>query len=407
MNLEQLVKETIAKLVAEKNLTAAEEKKREEIVKAMKKDFKGPAPAMYAIATNKAKKLAEDGLNEDYEVAMAQDSLDSIIRAAMMLKAQMGDKEVNLPAWIQDHITNSENYINQAAKGYHESDAQMDDKAGAEEINEARVSQDNVVNYLANALQSVWNAGKGNNSIDFQDFAQSLYFDMFGGDEMNEGYNSEQSAIESASGDKITGTEEDDEGNTLYIGQDPYDQYFIVNGEIKHDNFQKGIKSITIGMLKHYGDGQNHSADDDMHEAFKPKSSFDDYKIGDNVTVNGKKAKITNMKMDDESGERRARVRFEDGTAKEVSINTLDENTMTTNEGRSAEDLKQAQVEKAYDHLEKMKANTRLFSKEDIKKAEERIDKLEAELDALAAKATNESLDEATVRRWQHYAGIK
>ena len=113
------------------------------------------------------------------------------------------------------------------------------------------------------------------------------------------------------------------------------------------------------------------------------------------------------MKMDDESGERRARVRFEDGTAKEVSINTLDENTMTTNEGRSAEDLKQAQVEKAYDHLEKMKANTRLFSKEDIKKAEERIDKLEAELDALAAKATNESLDEATVRRWQHYAGIK
>jgi hypothetical protein len=82
-------------------------------------------------------------------------------------------------------------------------------------------------------------------------------------------------------------------------------------------------------------------------------------------------------------------------------------NTMTTNEGRSAEDLKQAQLEKAYDHLEKMKANTRLFSKEDIKKAEDRIEKLEAELDALAAKATNESLDEATVRRWQHYAGIK
>ena len=139
MNLEQIVKETVAKIVAEKELTAAEEKKREEIVKAMKKDFKGPAPAMYAIATDKAKKLAEDGLNEDYEVAMAQDSLDSIIRAAMMLKAQMGDREVNLPAWIQDHITNSENYIYQAAKGYHESDAQMDDKAGAEEMDEANL----------------------------------------------------------------------------------------------------------------------------------------------------------------------------------------------------------------------------------------------------------------------------
>jgi hypothetical protein len=427
MNLEQIVKETVAKMVDEKHLTAAETKKKEDIVKAMK--GKGlPEPVMYAIATDKAKKLAEASIpsnveslankiiswyekhpnpkmqadrlpaveknieylmsktvgndawgfetfektvkskyplvfkesqeiNEDYEVAMAQDSLDSIIRAAMMLKTQMGDNEVNLPAWIQDHITNSENYINQAAKGYHESDAQMDDEAGAEE--------------------------------------------------MNEGYNSEQSAIESASGDKITGTEEDDEGNTLYIGQDPYDQYFIVNGEIKHDNFQKGIKSVTIGILKHYGDGQNHSADDDMHEAFKPKSSFDDYSIGDNVTVNGKKAKITNMKMDDETGERRARVRFEDGSAKEISINTIDENKMTTNEGRSAEDIKQAQIEKAYDHLEKMKANTRLFSKEDIKKAEDRIDKLEAELDALAAKSTNESLDEATVRRWQHYAGIK
>ena len=38
---------------------AAEEKKKEEIVKAMKKDFKGPKPAMYAIATDKAKDLAE------------------------------------------------------------------------------------------------------------------------------------------------------------------------------------------------------------------------------------------------------------------------------------------------------------------------------------------------------------
>ena len=195
MNLEQIVKETVAKMVDEKHLTAAETKKKEDIVMAMKKDFKGPKAAMYAIATDKAKKLAEDGINEDYEVAMAQDSLDSIIRAAMMLKTQMGDNEVNLPAWIQDHITNSENYINQAAKGYHESDAQMDDEAGAEE----------------------------------------------------------------------------------------------------------------------------------MDEAFQPKSSFDDYSVGDNVTVAGKKAKITNMKMDDESGERRARVRFEDGTAKEVSINSLNE----------------------------------------------------------------------------------
>ena len=55
------------------------------------------------------------------------------------------------------------------------------------------------------------------------------------------------------------------------------------------------------------------------------------------------------------------------------------------------EELKQAQIEKAYDHLGKMKANTRLFSKEDIKKAEARIEKLEAELDALAEKSVNEA----------------
>ena len=293
MNLEQIVKETVAKIVAEKELTAAEEKKREEIVKAMKKDFKGPAPAMYAIATDKAKKLAEDGIdeavptderfvhyladenvlntvkyklsslnqsilsndyvfkhdtnvndegdvvirmyakprfvpknprlaeNEDHEVSMAQSSLNSILRSAMELKAKIGGNEIDIPAWIQDHITNSENFIDQASQGYHEYS----------------------------------NGGHE-------------------GEEMNEGYNFEQSAIESASGDKITGTEEDDEGNTLYIGQDPYDQYFIVNGEIKHDNFQKGIKSVTIGMLKHYGDGQNHSADDDMYESQQELEEF-------------------------------------------------------------------------------------------------------------------------------------
>jgi hypothetical protein len=124
MNLEQIVKETVAKIVAEKK----------------GKDLTGDGKidsADYLKARSNAIEKAKN-LDEDYEVAMAQDSLDSIIRAAMMLKTQMGDQEVNLPAWIQDHITNSENYINQAAKGYHESDAQMDANAGAEEMDEAR-----------------------------------------------------------------------------------------------------------------------------------------------------------------------------------------------------------------------------------------------------------------------------
>jgi hypothetical protein len=291
------------------------------------KTFEKAVKAKYPLVFQESQEI-----NEDYEVAMAQDSLDSIIRAAMMLKAEMGDREVNLPAWIQDHITNSENYINQAAKGYHESDAQIANHAGEEDesMYEARFKKGEDV------------GGKG---FEFKDIAKKAA----------KQYGSEEA------GKRVAG-------------------------------------AIMKKVLNKEGE---------VDEVFKPKSSFDDYSIGDNVTVAGKKAKITNMKMDDESGERRARVRFEDGTAKEVSINTLDENTMTTNEGRSAEDIKQAQIEKAYDHLEKMKEKPRLFSSEDIKKAEARIDKLEAELDALAAKSTNESLDEATVRRWQHYAGIK
>ena len=46
-------------MMNEKKLTKAEEKKKEEIVKAMKKDFKGPKPALYAIATKKAIDIAE------------------------------------------------------------------------------------------------------------------------------------------------------------------------------------------------------------------------------------------------------------------------------------------------------------------------------------------------------------
>ena len=56
---------------------------------------------------------------EDHEVSMAQNQLDSIIKNATELKTKLGESEINLPGWIQDHITNSENYIEQANTGYH------------------------------------------------------------------------------------------------------------------------------------------------------------------------------------------------------------------------------------------------------------------------------------------------
>jgi hypothetical protein len=58
--------------------------------------------------------------SEDHEVSMANNSIESIIKAAMELKAKLGDDEKDIPAWIQDHITNAANFISQAAENYHE-----------------------------------------------------------------------------------------------------------------------------------------------------------------------------------------------------------------------------------------------------------------------------------------------
>jgi len=58
--------------------------------------------------------------NTDHEVSMAQASLKSIISSASELMNKIGNEEINLPGWIQGHITNAENYIDQANQGYHE-----------------------------------------------------------------------------------------------------------------------------------------------------------------------------------------------------------------------------------------------------------------------------------------------
>jgi hypothetical protein len=62
----------------------------------------------------------EEGEGQDHEVSMAQNSLKSIISSASQLMNMLGQDEKDVPAWIQDHITNAENYINQASKNYHE-----------------------------------------------------------------------------------------------------------------------------------------------------------------------------------------------------------------------------------------------------------------------------------------------
>lgn len=56
---------------------------------------------------------------EDHEVSMGMNQLDDIIKNATELKGKIGTEEMNLPGWIQDHISQSQNFINQANTGYH------------------------------------------------------------------------------------------------------------------------------------------------------------------------------------------------------------------------------------------------------------------------------------------------
>ena len=60
----------------------------------------------------------KEGEDSDYEVSMAAKQLDDIIKSATELKAKMGEKEFNVAAWIQDHISKSQDYINQANYGF-------------------------------------------------------------------------------------------------------------------------------------------------------------------------------------------------------------------------------------------------------------------------------------------------
>lgn len=71
---------------------------------------------------NKSHISEESGM--DHEVGMAMNQLDDIIKNANELKGKIGSQEMNMPGWIQDHISQSQNFINQANTGYHT----LDDK---------------------------------------------------------------------------------------------------------------------------------------------------------------------------------------------------------------------------------------------------------------------------------------
>jgi hypothetical protein len=75
---------------------------------------------------NDIKELLKHKLNEedgaDHEVGMALNHLDDIIKNATELKSKVGTDETNLAGWIQDHISQAQNYIDQANTGFHKLD---------------------------------------------------------------------------------------------------------------------------------------------------------------------------------------------------------------------------------------------------------------------------------------------
>ena len=68
----------------------------------------------------KAWAAAKESTNEDHEVSMAGAQLDDIIKNATELKTKIGTMESDIPAWCQDHISQAQNYINQANTGFNE-----------------------------------------------------------------------------------------------------------------------------------------------------------------------------------------------------------------------------------------------------------------------------------------------
>jgi len=58
--------------------------------------------------------------SDDHEVSMAMNLLNDIIKNANELKGKIGTTEIDLPGWVQDHISQSQNFINQANTGYND-----------------------------------------------------------------------------------------------------------------------------------------------------------------------------------------------------------------------------------------------------------------------------------------------
>lgn len=141
MNLSEIFKESLLEAKKKKPSSGLSKEKKSDVAKkaAAGKDIGKKGKGFEKIASKAAKKYGseekgkkvaaaamwknikrEGAEGEDHEVSMAKNSLKSIMQSCADLMNKLGDEERNIPGWIQDHITNAENFIDQAAQGFHE-----------------------------------------------------------------------------------------------------------------------------------------------------------------------------------------------------------------------------------------------------------------------------------------------
>ena len=185
MNLSEIFKQAILEAKKEKPSAGLTKKQKSDVAKKAKKgeDIGKKGKGFEKIASKAAKqygskekgeKVAAAAMwknikrvkeGEDHEVSMAKNSLESIMKSVADLMQKIGNEERNLPGWIQDHISNAENFIDQAAQGFHELEHHGDDDDDHEE------EEDNTM------IQPV-DEDKYNNSIRYDSLYNKLNADL-------------------------------------------------------------------------------------------------------------------------------------------------------------------------------------------------------------------------------------
>jgi hypothetical protein len=112
------------------------------VSKAKKSGAEDPEAVAGAAFWKNIKREGAEGM--DHEVSMAQNSLKSIMQSCADLMNKLGNNERNIPGWIQNHITNAENFIDQAAQGFHElggHEEEEDDEEMIQPVDEKKLTK--------------------------------------------------------------------------------------------------------------------------------------------------------------------------------------------------------------------------------------------------------------------------